>query len=244
MAERGRSPWLYVGIGCAVLAGLAVSAAVTLGVFGYRWARRTERELRDPGTRLARVREVLGCETLPAGYHPVVGLSLPLLTEVAVLSDRPPQFEKDAREPFGERGFIYVKALMPGQDEQELRDYFEGRTDDPDVFRRHRVRIRPHEVLRRGSLEGRGQTLRYIAQRGEIEFSEQERRGLTSLIMVDCPQDGRLRLGIWFGPDPAAGPESNLADLAGTPADPAAIQEFMGHFRLCGQAEGAEVPRS
>lgn len=238
-AGRGRSPWLYVGIGCAVAAGIVASAAATLGVLGYRWAKRTEMELKDPDTRLARVRQVLGCEALPEGYHPVVALSVPFLTELAVLSDRPVAIGENSGAPFGERGFVYVKVLAAGQDDRDLRDYFEGKTNDPEVLRRHRIRVRTRELLGRGLIEGRGQTLLYLAQRGDVELSEHRGRGLTSLILVDCPQDSTLRIAIWFGPDPASGPERGDAVLAGTPADPSALGEFMGHFRFCGQTPDA-----
>jgi hypothetical protein len=219
-----------------VVAGLAVSGAVTLGVFGYRWVQRTEQELKDPDTRLARVRQVLGCKSLPEGYHPVVGLSLPLLSEIAVLSDRPLPEGEERGEPFGERGFIYVKVLAPGQDEQELRDYFEGKTADAGVLRRNGIELRTREPLGRGVIEHSGQSLLYQAQRGDVDFSAHGARGVTSLILVDCPLDRKLRFGIWFGPDPAAGGDAGADALAGTPADPAAIRAFMGHFRLCGQA--------
>ena len=106
-----------------------------------------------------------------------------------------------------------------------------------DPLSRNHINVRAREELGRGLLEGREGTLLYLAQRGEVEFSAHEGRGLTSLILADCPQDRTLRLGIWFGPDPAAGAESEAASLAGTPADPAAIRDFMGHFRLCGPAE-------
>ena len=57
------------------------------------------------------------------------------------------------------------------------------------------------------------------------------------MIRVDCPQDDRLRMGLWFIPDPAPREKPEGAAFAGTPADPEAIRNFAGHFRFC--PEGA-----
>jgi hypothetical protein len=232
--RRGRSPWVYVGVGCLVVAGLAVSGVVTVALLGYRWAKQVEKDYRDPDTRAARVKDVLGCDELPDGYHPVVGFSLPFVTDTAVLSDRVPVEDEDHGDPFGERGFIYVKVLTPpGQDQRELRDYIGGKSDDPGILSRNRIDIRARTVVGRGVIEQEGYRLHYLAQRGEVGLSEHRGHGVHALILVDCPEDHRLRLGIWFGPDPA--PDSDPADIdyTGTPADPAAIDAFMGHFRLC-----------
>ncbi|HEY4573730.1 MAG TPA: hypothetical protein VIJ26_07205, partial [Thermoanaerobaculia bacterium] len=59
--------------------------------------------------------------------------------------------------------------------------------------------------------------------------------GVVTMVLPQCPDD-RLRFGIWIGPAPAGseGKPVAEADYQGTAADPAAMQEFLGHFRLCG----------
>ena len=41
---------------------------------------------------------------------------------------------------------------------------------------------------------------------------------------------------VWSGPAPqgSEGKPAKEVDYKGTPADPAALQDFLGHFRLCG----------
>ncbi len=60
-----------------------------------------------------------------------------------------------------------------------------------------------------------------------------DKRGIVTMLMPQCPHETRLRFGLWFGPDPSEGQPVAEADFAGTNADPAAMQEFLGHFQLC-----------
>jgi hypothetical protein len=98
-------------------------------------------------------------------------------------------------------------------------------------------------VLKRGVIDmPEDMKLMYLAQRGELEMAAAHTRGITTVMLLDCPGDVKQRFGIWFGPDPAvpsgkgaAGGDAPAgADLTGTPADEAAIRAFMDHFRVCG----------
>ena len=110
---------------------------------------------------------------------------------------------------------------------------FEGKSDDPGILQRNHINIHARAVVRRGVIEQSGHSLLYLTQRGEVGLSEHHGERLHSLILVDCPEDRRLRIGIWFGPDPATATDHASVDYTGTPADPAAIKAFMSHFRLC-----------
>jgi hypothetical protein len=165
--------------------------------------------------------------------------------DMAILSDKEPDFGDGQRVPdgLGQRGFIYFRTLADSGDEQELRDYFEGRSDDAEVLRRNNIHLdRRGEVLRRGVMEMPEELkLMYVAQRGELEMAAARTQGITTMMLLDCPRDDKQRLGIWFGPEPAAAARGAVTaggparpDLAGTPADEAAIRGFMGHFRVCG----------
>jgi hypothetical protein len=53
------------------------------------------------------------------------------------------------------------------------------------------------------------------------------------MIYVPCPSDSRIRFAFWFTPDPAPGKPKEELNLAGTPADPKVLADFLGHFELC-----------
>jgi hypothetical protein len=95
------------------------------------------------------------------------------------------------------------------------------------------VDVDTQEILSRGTVSLDGRPALYIASRGEVERHGSHAKGLVTLLSIDCPGDKRLRLGMWFGPDPDAGKPVNPADLKGTNADPEAIRDFAGHFHLC-----------
>lgn len=128
-----------------------------------------------------------------------------------------------------------MRFLRAGSNDKELRDYFEGRTADDSVLRRHDINLemRDREVIRRGVVETNGYRVMYLAQRGEIQVIEDRIRGVNSLLLVDCRQDGRRRAGIWFGPDPDPQAPVATASFEGTPADEKALTAFLGHFHLC-----------
>jgi len=232
--RKATSPWVYVAAGCGGILVLGVVALALLGYGAFRFGKQIEKDLKDPATRAAQVKAVLGTDTLPDGYHPMIGLSIPLMMDMAMLTDREPGPDGKPRGP-GERGFVYVRVLGGDADERELRDYFEGRTTDDSVLRRHKldVHVRDQEVIRRGVVQTNGYSVLYLAQRGALQMHEGRTRGVNDLLLVDCPEDKRMRMGIWFGPDPDPETPVATANFEGTPADETALTAFLGHFHLC-----------
>jgi hypothetical protein len=227
-SQKKTSPWVYVGIGCLVIVVLGLAGIATLTYLAVRKTKQFAEEMKDPRAREAKVKAVLGGESLPEGYHAVVGFSIPLLMDMAMLSDEPPDAAGHTRGP-GERAFIYLNLLSQGKDQRELREYFEGKRDDAEVLRRVNVHVDSREVLKRGAFDhDAGYKVLYLAQRGDMSMEGKRRHGLTTTMLLQCPRDSRMRMGIWLGPDPGG------QELAGTTADEAAMKAFLGHFKPCG----------
>jgi len=230
--QAGTPTWVYIAAGCGGAIVLALVAAGVVGYLGYRWVEDVKETHEDPASREAKVLEVLGADSIPEGYYGAAGVSIPFVMQLAVLSDREPKQDGQPRG-FDERGFIYLEMIRLGGRQDELEAFFRGEIDDPEILRENNIRIDIEEVVGRGSIEGESFDLDYFAHRGGLEAAGGRGRGLTSLVMIRCPSDERMRLGIWFGPDPDADTPAESLERAGTVADEGAISRFFGQFDFC-----------
>jgi len=231
MAE-GRSALTYVLLGCLGMLLVMVAVVAVGGYWVYQWGQRMEAEMTDPRARREATLEILGAESLPDGYHAFMGMEAPFFGSTAILSDREPAFE-EGNGDMGDRAFIYLEMVGWGQDEAALRRYFEGETGDPAVLEESGVNVDIDEAIDRGVIRRDDGDLWYMTQRGDVAAEQFEGGGIGAVILVDCPDDERRRIGLWFVPDPAPETPVEELDLEGTPGDPEAIQDFMGHFSLC-----------
>jgi hypothetical protein len=233
-ANKGTSPWVFIGVGCLLSVLLIVAVIVAIGAWGFSQVRELQRTMEDPAARSDAAAETLAADELPEGYHAMMAVSIPFLMETAMLTDRPPDEDGNLNR-FGEHGFIYFKTLSVGNQEQELQDFFEGNTDDSQVLDQTSIRVDMRELVDRGTIEEPDRTLRWVAYRGEI--GDRNRRdfgeGLNTMVMFECPNAERVRMGIWFGPDPDPDTPADLVDFTGTVADADEIQRFMRHFDVC-----------
>lgn len=232
--KRSTSPWVFIGVGCLLAVFLVVAVIVAIGAWGFSQVRQLQRTIEDPEARAELAQDMLAADKLPDGYNAMVALSIPFLMETVIITDAEPD-ENGRIGRFGESGFIYLKTLSVGDQEQELRDFFEGKTDESQILEQTSIRVDAREFVGRGTIEEDNRTLRWVAYRGEIDNRSRQDFGeaLNAMIMVECPGAERVRMGIWFGPDPDPDTPADEADFTGTVADEAEIQRFMSNFDVC-----------
>jgi hypothetical protein len=227
-------PWGCVIGGCLALVVVVVAVVGGVSYFGYRKVREVADEMKDPAAREAKALDKLGAAELPEGYYPVFSFTVPFLADLVVLGDQPPSTAGEPEEP-SERGFVYFSVRSGAQQRQELEEFFAGQRQDTEILRQTDINFRPREELGRGRLELEGAPVRWVTYRGELDTRHQRHDAIVTLVSPDCgPGSDRLRMGIWFAPDPAPDAGSVELDLAGTPADPEALAVFVSHFDLCG----------
>jgi hypothetical protein len=234
--KKQTSPWLYVGIGCGALVLLGVVGSIAAVVFGENKIKEISEDMSNPVTRTEKVKKMLGAQTLPEGYFAIMALSVPVLMDTAVLSTSAPDAPKKSRK--GQASFFVYLLLKAASvnDQEELREYLDGRSDDASVLTRNKVRIHTEEIIGRGAIQLEGHRLLYLTQRGELGSSsghDSTEPGINAIILIECPGETRLQMGLWIAPDPSPGTPLAQLELKGTPADPEALRAFMSHLNPC-----------
>lgn len=243
--EKGeRKPLTGLGCGCALLVTLAMLGVVTASVAVWRADEGFEEMRDDPAARRAAVAEVLPHRELPPGYHPVGAMRMPFgLLRMAVLADAAPGAEP-AREHV-ERAFFFVDMPDWFGREDSMREVFRGDAEPAGGIRQTEVEFDAREDLGRGTLDASGAGVLYYSRRGTLKIDDSrfglagedaplhEMEGIATMLLFDCPGDGRLRLGLWFGPDPSPELPAAETDLSGTPGDPEAIRAFLAPLDVC-----------
>jgi hypothetical protein len=219
--------WVAWGCGgCLVVLGLAVGLVLLVG---YQTCRAFQAGFEDPAVRAETARRALGTDRLPEGYEPVATISMPLdLFTLVLLADRPMTHNRLATGT--ERVFTWIDAVRGP----------EGAADDPErMLSEHGVHATSGTRLASGTLDAGPARVEWEARTGTLETESGSVDGVATILRVRCPQDRRLRVGLWMvrAPEIAAAPDE--ADLTGTNADPDTIAAFLAPFRLCGGHDAA-----
>jgi hypothetical protein len=230
MSEDGsRSAWIWAAWGCGgclFITGLVLVALIFAGV---RTVQNIENGLNDPAAREQKAKELLGCDSFPDGYVPVVTFSIPFLFDTVVLADRPPN-DHDEVSDETERVFVYLEAI---RGDRRWRSFAEG-GDPSRVLADQGIRARRSEEIGRGKLSVDDHEIDYVSQRGSVTIHGHDYEGITTFLFIRCPASQRVRAGVWSNPDPNEGVPVTEADFSGTNADPEQIRAFISHFDFCG----------
>ncbi len=161
----------WLGCGCGALVAVALAAIVGMTWFGYRKGKEIERTFNDPEARTEATRKVLPWRELPEGYHPAGAITIPMLMEMAILSDHEPEpGEAGHGEAFEDHGLVFMSFNSWISDEKELLSWLRGELKEtPKWMRRSDAKIDPKDVLKRGSVEVGGKTVVYVVTRGEAD---------------------------------------------------------------------------
>lgn len=231
--KKGLPPWIWVGCGCIGAIGALILIVVGLGFWGAQKAREISETMSDPDARSDKALEVLGAETLPEGYYAVSALSVPFVFDMTVLSDQPPD-DDGSPNASSRNGFMFMSFPAFGEGDEELYDFFEGRSDSVESLKRERFDVDLKERLSHGRLERADDELLWVSHRGALDSEDIDDAhvGLVTMMLVEC-NDDRRRIGIWFGPDPSPDSPADAIDVTGTVADVSELEIFMRPLAPC-----------
>lgn len=216
-----RTAWHYVGCGCVAMAVLGALATGGVGWFLYTKARQFKEDVTNPEARAAKVRAILDYDKLPEGYYPALGMSIPWVVEMAILTDHElPSGEgmkkMDDRDFIGNRGFLYFETRS-----------FRGNHAEAEGSARTSFDFDAEKEVGKGELEAGGAKVSWVARRGELHRRGETVPAVAAELQIHCPSDSRQRRAVWFTPAPEGD------DYAGTPASKDALADFLNHFRFC-----------
>lgn len=236
MEERGQARRRLrrrVGVlGCGCFLVVAITA-MWLGWVFYRGVQNLAADFADPEARTRKVLRELGAETLPPGYYAAMTVDVPLPFDMVILSDQPwdlPQDEELEKPIYGVPGtklFYYIHIQAEDRSGQ-------------DPFARE---LTADRKLGQGDLFLDDRLVAWEAHAGRLNRPGDPADGIFVRLRIDCG-DAETRRGVWFHQKESVSAESSAEELAGSPADPEAITEFLGYFNLCGVPVAEPAPEA
>ena len=138
---------------------------------------------------------------------------------------------------YQERSFVFMNMRHLRDNREKMERYLRGEAPAPEdsPWNKSNVNFQAKEVIRRGEFQVGGQEgplPRRAAARSNHKGEREN--GLVTIVLPECPDD-RLRFGVWIGPAPTAPRASRRPRwITGNAGRSRRVQEFLGHFRLCG----------
>jgi hypothetical protein len=198
--KKERSPWVYIGCGCAILGGLAIVALVVAGALGFNSAKSWMEDLEDPLLRNQKAREILGAESLPNAYNALFYMEIPWVLKMVTLTDGPiPDNPEDFKE-LGENSFIFINVRDFGSDRAKVRDFLTGKNPDNQVMKNIDINVNfdMKNILSRGTLDIGEQHILYAVSQGKFFAQGNGGEGIYAMLMSECPGDEHMRISYWL----------------------------------------------
>ncbi|MBK7861629.1 MAG: hypothetical protein IPJ65_24035 [Archangiaceae bacterium] len=226
--QKKRSPWVYVGLGCAgglvLLCGLGVLIVGGLVKVGKDWAD----DMADPSRRESKARKqaVATLGAVPEGYSAAFSFGFPMVFEMLVFVDAP--LLPDGGAPAFTRLLTYWR-FMETERTREMKQFFEN--PDAGSFQNENLLIDTKAELGRGTFTHQNRKVSWIANRGTVRMQGQYdmEDGLVTTLYFECPGD-QVHIATWQMKEP-----KDTDDLAGTVADPAQMQKLLSPLNPCGK---------
>ncbi|MEM8961038.1 MAG: hypothetical protein AAGD38_06130 [Acidobacteriota bacterium] len=231
-----RGPGLFIGISFGLLVLLAVAAMVVSG--GMFVLKRTDvpATADEPMDRAAQIRELTGADTLPPGWTAQYVTGVPMMMQVAVLSDAPPINVKVERssQDLGDQVVLYARVRGGAIHPTALDAFFDGHDvfgggDELRLPSNLNPRLIPSETLDRGRFDVQNGQARWVTQSGQIVGSRRG-GGIGATVLYDCRGgDDRIHLFFWLRYDK----RERLTSRLGAPDNPRSLERLVNHFAPC-----------
>jgi hypothetical protein len=229
--QKKRSPWLYVGIGCAA-ATLLLCGGVFVFVIGVgTWFKGWAEDMQDPNKRESKARKeamaTLG--GVPDGYSPALTFGFPMVFDMLLFVDAP--MLADGGVPAFDRQFMFMR-FMETDRTAEMKAFFES--TDGGTFQSENLQVDSKGELGRGNFMHKGRKVSWVAMRGRVRTQNQfdkDEESLVTTMLFDCPDNGQVRVGTWQMREP----ETGVAELGGTVADENEMKKLLTPLSPCGK---------
>jgi hypothetical protein len=229
--QKKRSPWVYVGIGCAAAIVLSCGGIFIAGVVGVNALKGWGEELADPAKRenKARREAMATLGGIPEGYSAALSFGFPMVFDMLLFVDAP--LLPDGGVPNFDRQFIFMRFIETDRT-AEMKAFFENA--DGGTFKSDNLQIDSKEELGRGNFTHLNRKVLWVAMKGRVrtqgQFDKDEESIITTMLF-DCPDNGQVRIGTWQMREP----EGGYQGPAGTVADQAEMQKLLSPLAPCGK---------